>query len=203
MVLRVCVGGGVQSARWSAWQCCRSLLYVGDFDRNRLAPAFIRSTAHTQAIANTCLWVRPAPTPTLRQHGLVQAPEWVLKAGFQDFLEPLFCVVLDAGLGVCDALVEGKGGSFMSVMVRSVHHHSAPHITTPCGLFGCDVQPWLTLLFLAWLSRTVLCWRVCLSRASTGLSQHGVGVGPLFCLDFLELAVGGWWSLGAVLKGSP
>ena len=30
----------------------------------------------------------------------------------------------------------------MSVIVRSVHHNSVPHITAPCGLVGGDVRPW-------------------------------------------------------------
>ena len=43
-------------------------------------------------------------------------------------------VVLNAGLGGCDALVEGEGGSVMSASVRSGHHCSVPHIPAPCGL---------------------------------------------------------------------
>ena len=68
---------------------------------------------------------------------------------FQDFLGPLFFVVLDAGLGVCDAFVEGQRGSCMSASLRSVHNNIVPHIATPCCLFGCDFPPWLTLLFPA------------------------------------------------------
>ena len=54
-----------------------------------------------------------------------------LSRSFQDFLGPPFCVVLNAGLGVCDAPVEGKGGSFMSVMVHSVHNNIVPHVAPP------------------------------------------------------------------------
>ena len=60
--------------------------------------------------------------------------ECALNRCFQDFLGPLCFVVLDAGLGVCDALVE-RGGSFMSVIVHSVHNNIVPHIATPCCLF--------------------------------------------------------------------
>ena len=74
--------------------------------------------------------LRYPPPPALRKHGLVQAPERALTRCFEDFLGPLFFVVLNAGLGVCDALVEGKGG-----IVRSVHNNIAPRIATPWGLF--------------------------------------------------------------------
>ena len=112
-------------------------------------------------------------------------------------------MVLNAGLGVCDAVVEGKGGSFMSVMVHSVHDHSVPRIATRCGLFGCDCRPWPTLPPPAWLSMTqavgmsqMACIKCecerghdvkdglvavkhralppCVSRARRGLSQHGL-----------------------------
>ena len=43
----------------------------------------------------------------------------------------------------------------MSVMVHSVHNNIVPHIATPSCLFRCEFLPWLTMLFLAWLSRTV------------------------------------------------
>ena len=68
----------------------------------------------------------PPHTHPLRKHRLVQVG---VGCWFQDFLGPLFVVVLKAGLGVCDALVEGRGGSFMSVIVHSVHHNTVPHIT--------------------------------------------------------------------------
>ena len=42
----------------------------------------------------------------------------------------------------------------MSVMVHYVQDNIVPHIATPCCLFGCEFQPWLTMLFLAWLSHT-------------------------------------------------
>ena len=86
-------------------------------------------------------------------------------------LGPLFVVVLTAGLGVCDAFVEGKGGSFISVTVQSVHHNIVPHIAAPCGLFGCDFRPRLTLLFPAWLSHPVLCCRVCVAQAPDALVE--------------------------------
>ena len=41
--------------------------------------------------------------------------EWALNRCFQDFSGPLLFVVLNAGLGVCAAFVEGNGGSFMSL----------------------------------------------------------------------------------------
>ena len=77
---------------------------------------------------------------------LLRMPEWfwrvttivdlwpntveALNCCFQDFLGPRFFVVLNAGLGVCDALVEGKGGSFMSVIV---HFCSSQHCATRCN----------------------------------------------------------------------
>ena len=67
------------------------------------------------------------PPPPLRKHGLVQATEWALNCCFQDFLGPLFFVVLNTGFGVCDALVEGMRGSFMSVIVHSVPTHCTTH----------------------------------------------------------------------------
>ena len=42
----------------------------------------------------------------------------------------------------------------MSVTVHYVHNNIVPHLATPCCLFGYDVRPWLTMLSLAWLSRT-------------------------------------------------
>ena len=74
----------------------------------------------------------PSPPPPLRKHALVQAPEWALNRCFPDFLKPLLFVVPNAGLGVCDALVEGAGGSFMSVTVHSVTVHPSHHRTTHC-----------------------------------------------------------------------
>ena len=49
----------------------------------------------------------------------------------------------------------------MSVIVHSVQNNVVPHIASPCGLFGCDVRPWLPLLLPAGLSRAVPCCRVC------------------------------------------
>ena len=46
---------------------------------------------------------------------------------FSGLLGPVFFfVVLNAGLGVCGALVEGKRGSLMSVIVHSVKSNIAP-----------------------------------------------------------------------------
>ena len=42
----------------------------------------------------------------------------------------------------------------MFVIVHSLHNNIVPHIATPCCLFRCDFQPWLTMLCLAWLSHT-------------------------------------------------
>ena len=92
--------------------------------------------------------------------------EWALNRCFQDFLGPLLSVVLNVGLGVCDALVEGKGGAVMSVIVRSVRNN----ITAPCGLFGCDFRPWPTLPLSAWLSRAVLSFRLCRAQAQPFVS---------------------------------
>ena len=90
---------------------------------------------------------------------------------FQDFLGPLLFVVLNAGLGICDALVEGKKGSFMSVIVLSVHNNIVPHVANPCGWFGCGCRPRLTSRFSARPSRAVLCWRAC--RAHTRACLRG------------------------------
>ena len=59
---------------------------------------------------------------------------------FQDFLGPLFFVVLffvvlHAGLGICDVLAKGKRGSFMSVITHSVHKNMVSHIATPAVCF--------------------------------------------------------------------
>ena len=118
-------------------------------------------------------WVRGeggdrAYRPPLRKCGLIQATEWALNRCFQDFLGHLFFEVLNAGLGVCDAMAEGKGGSFVSVMVHSIDNNIIPHIAAPRCLFGCDVGPWLTLPFPAWLLRTVLCCRASRACFSTG-----------------------------------
>ena len=71
------------------------------------------------------LWNPPPPFAQARAcpgNGVGVEP---LFSGF--FGGPLFFVVPNAGLGVCDALVEGKRGSFMSVIVHSVHQQ---HCTT-------------------------------------------------------------------------
>ena len=60
-------------------------------------------------------------------------------------------VVSNVRLGVLEAAVEGKRGSFMSVSVHSVHNNILPHIATQRCLFGCNFHPWL---FPAWLSCT-------------------------------------------------
>ena len=77
----------------------------------------------------------PPPPPALAQAQACPSTEWALNHRFQDFLGPLFFVVLNAGLGVCNALVEGKRGSFMSVSVHSVHNTVVPRIATRCCLF--------------------------------------------------------------------
>ena len=73
----------------------------------------------------------------------------------------------------------------MSVIVHSIHTNIVPHTATACGLFGCDFRPRLALPFLAWLSRPMICWRVCRAQAPACLST-GVGVEPLFCLGFWD-----------------
>ena len=69
------------------------------------------------------------PPPPCSTHGVG------LNRCFQDFLGPLFFMVPNAGLGVCDALVEGKRGSFTSVSVHSVNNNVVPRIATRCCLF--------------------------------------------------------------------
>ena len=115
------------------------------------------------------------PPPPLHKHGLVPAPEWAGDRCFQDCWGPLVFVVPNAGLGVCDALVEGRGSSMFAI-VHSVHNNIVPQIATPCSLFGCDVRPWLKLPFPARLSCTALCWPVCCAHAPA-------------CLDFGAAAV--------------
>ena len=115
-------------------------------------------------------FVYPPPLPHCASTGLSKRGVGV-EPLFSGFLGPLFCVVLDAGLGVCDALVEGKRGSFMSVIVHSVHNNIVPHIATPCSLFGWDFRPRLSLLFPARLSHTMLCCCVCRVQAQACLSM--------------------------------
>ena len=82
----------------------------------------------------------------------------------------MFLAVLNARLGVCDAFVEGKRGSFMLMIVHSVHNNIVPHMATPFCLFGCDFKPRLTLLFPAWLPRTLLSCGVCRTQTRACLS---------------------------------
>ena len=58
------------------------------------------------------LYYRP-PRPSFVQARACPSTEWALNRCFQDFLGPMFPLVLNAGLGVCDAFVEGKGGPFI------------------------------------------------------------------------------------------
>ena len=60
---------------------------------------------------------------------------WALNRRFEEILGPLFLWSRKEGLGVCRALVQGKRGSSMSVMVHSVHNNIVLHIATPCCLF--------------------------------------------------------------------
>ena len=62
-------------------------------------------------------------------------------------------------------------GSFMSVIVHSVHNSIVPHIATPCSLSSCDFRPWLTMLFPAWLSCAMLSCHVCRRQARACLSK--------------------------------
>ena len=73
--------------------------------------------------------------PPLAPARACPSTEWALNRCFHDFLGPLFFVVLDAELSISDALTEGKRGSAMSVIVRSVHNNIVPHIATRCCLF--------------------------------------------------------------------
>ena len=96
------------------------------------------------------LGARAAQQPSLHagspRMGLAQAGTGLSKRGaalnrcFQGFLGRLFFVVLNAGLGVCDAPVEGKRGSFVSVTVRSVqnnmYHTWQPHAVCFDVIFG-------------------------------------------------------------------
>ena len=61
----------------------------------------------------------------------------------------------------------------MSVIMHSVHHNIVPHIAHAV-LFGCDFQPRLTLQFPMWLSRIVLCPRMCRVQAQDCLSTGWV-----------------------------
>ena len=73
--------------------------------------------------------------PPFAQACTCPSTEWALPL-FSGFFRTAFFVVLNAGLGVFDALVEGKKGSFIiSVIVHSVHNNIVPHVATPCGLF--------------------------------------------------------------------
>ena len=56
--------------------------------------------------------------------------EWVLNSYFQDFLGPLY-----GRIWCLWRIVAGKRGSFMSVIVHSVHTNIVPHIASPCCLF--------------------------------------------------------------------
>ena len=96
-----------------------------------------RNDSSRPLLVHNLFGIRTPPRPLLSCTPLAQAracpsAEWTLKCCFQDFLGPLFFVVLSAGLGVCDALVEGKGGSFVSVIVHSVHNNIVPPIATAC-----------------------------------------------------------------------
>ena len=42
------------------------------------------------------------------------------------------CLTVECITSVCEALVEGKWGSLMSMMVHSVHNNIVLHIATPC-----------------------------------------------------------------------
>ena len=61
--------------------------------------------------------------------------------------EPLFLglfwsaifVVPHVSLGVCEVVVEGKRGSFMSVTLYCVHDNIVPHIATQCYAVCFDV----------------------------------------------------------------
>ena len=87
-----------------------------------------------QCAGSATIWAfGRTPTP-IAQAWACPSMEWVLNRCFQDFLGLLFFVVLNAGLGACDALVEGKKCSFMSVITHSVHNNIVPHIATPCCL---------------------------------------------------------------------
>ena len=60
---------------------------------------------------------------------------WALNRRFEEILGPLCSWSRKEGLGVCRALVQGKRGSVMFVMVHSLHNNIVPHIATPCCLF--------------------------------------------------------------------
>ena len=94
-------------------------------------------------------------------------------------------VVSDVRLGVREVGVETKRGSFMSVIVYSVHNNILPAIATQCCLFECDSQPWLTLAFQALLS--------CTSRAPGNmhvpllLVPLVMGTATSLCLRYLRI----------------
>ena len=76
-----------------------------------------------------------ALSPLCRSTALSEHRVGVEPLFFGFLLGPLFFVVLNGGLGVCDVLLEGKRGSVMSVIVHSVHNNIVPHIATPCCFF--------------------------------------------------------------------
>ena len=73
----------------------------------------------------------------------------------------------------------------MSAILHSAHNNVAPHIATPM-LF---VVTWFSAMANIAIPGMAVAYRALLSRmscTSTGLSKHGVGVGPLVCLDFWD-----------------
>ena len=55
--------------------------------------------------------------------------------GYTGNLGLLLFVVVNGGFGVCEALVEGKRGSVMFVIVHSAHNSTVLHIAIPCCFF--------------------------------------------------------------------
>ena len=91
----------------------------------------------------TCAFVPPpppAPLP-LAQAGPCLGTGAGIDPLFLGFWGTVVVVALNVRLGVREVVVETTRGSFMSVIVPSVHNTIPPHIAPRCCLFGCDSQP--------------------------------------------------------------
>ena len=73
----------------------------------------------------------PPPPPSAHARPCLST-EWALTRRFEEILGPLSLWSRKEGLGVCRALVQGKRGPVMFVIVHSLHNNFVPHIATPC-----------------------------------------------------------------------
>ena len=78
---------------------------------------------------------QPTPPPPPAHARPCLSTGWALNRRFEEIVGTAVFVVQNGGLGVCRAFVQGKRGSFMSVMVHSVHNNIVLHIAIPCCLF--------------------------------------------------------------------